>query len=580
MKKILIVDDDTIVRITLRTLIPWKQFGYEVAADAVHGKQALQYMEAEPVDLVITDMKMPVMDGLSLIEEISRRGWHPQILVLSGYDDFKLVREAFRLGAVDYLLKSDLTPELMESMLKKLEHRTGELAEAGREPGGESGQNSGPESGQNSGAESRQNSGAESGQNSGAESRQNSRQNPRPEAGQKTGSKQNLAPVGWREADRTEKGRRLADLAMGRRETAEIFFPEAYLVVQFEIDDYRHQAARFSDNLEEKLIEPFLTLAGQIPRVASRCVIGSLSPSRYLMLYEVTDRQIYRDNVASVCRQLCSVWKNYLNLLVSAGVSQLETDPAAFADRVEEAGRQLRLYCLKGRMQLCVPWDGAAISYEETEEAGERYQRLLAGLWDGDEMAVETEKGKLVGDLHLTDLKQAVRLCQSLICRLSWMVLDHQEDLFSLFPEEINYYEKMDRFLDVRELERWMNNYFRWFLDYQRHYQERNHENLILKAKKFILDNYSNPELTLGSVAGYVGLNEKYFSTRFTREEGMTFSNYVMEVRIRKAKELMDQTNLKIYEISQSVGYNSVEHFTRVFKKVCKISPGSYRREG
>ena len=79
MKKILIVDD-TIVRITLRTLIPWKQFGYEVAADAVHGRQALQYMEAEPVDLVITDMKMPVMDGLSLIEEISRRGWHPQIL--------------------------------------------------------------------------------------------------------------------------------------------------------------------------------------------------------------------------------------------------------------------------------------------------------------------------------------------------------------------------------------------------------------------------------------------------------------------------------------------------------------------
>ena len=536
MKKILIVDDDTIVRITLRTLIPWKQFGYEVAADAVHGKQALQYMEAEPVDLVITDMKMPVMDGLSLIEEISRRGWHPQILVLSGYDDFKLVREAFRLGAVDYLLKSDLTPELMESMLKKLEHRTGELAEAGREPG--------------------------------------------EEAGQKTDSKQNLAPVGWREADRTEKGRRLADLAMGRRETAEIFFPEAYLVVQFEIDDYRHQAARFSGNLEEKLIEPFLTLAGQIPRVASRCVIGSLSPSRYLMLYEVTDRQIYRDNVASVCRQLCSVWKNYLNLLVSAGVSQLETDPAAFADRAEEAGRQLRLCCLKGRMQLCVPWDGAAISYEETEEAGERYQRLLAGLWDGDEMAVETERGKLVGDLHLTDLKQAVRLCQSLICRLSWMVLDHQEDLFSLFPEEINYYEKMDRFLDVRELERWMNNYFRWFLDYQRHYQERNHENLILKAKKFILDNYSNPELTLGSVAGYVGLNEKYFSTRFTKEEGMTFSNYVMEVRVRKAKELMDQTNLKIYEISQSVGYNSVEHFTRVFKKVCKISPGSYRREG
>lgn len=58
----------------------------------------------------------------------------------------------------------------------------------------------------------------------------------------------------------------------------------------------------------------------------------------------------------------------------------------------------------------------------------------------------------------------------------------------------------------------------------------------------------------------------------------MTFSNYLTEVRIRKARELMEQTDLKIYEISQSVGYNSVEHFTRVFKKICQVSPGAYRK--
>ena len=58
----------------------------------------------------------------------------------------------------------------------------------------------------------------------------------------------------------------------------------------------------------------------------------------------------------------------------------------------------------------------------------------------------------------------------------------------------------------------------------------------------------------------------------------MTFSNYLTEVRIRKAGELMETTDLKIYEISQSVGYNSVEHFTRVFKKLCGVSPGGYRK--
>ena len=101
---------------------------------------------------------------------------------------------------------------------------------------------------------------------------------------------------------------------------------------------------------------------------------------------------------------------------------------------------------------------------------------------------------------------------------------------------------------------------------------------MMSKAKRFILDNYANPELTLGSVASYVGFNEKYFSTRFTKEEGMTFINYLTEVRIRRARELMETTDLKIYEISRRVGYNSVEHFTRVFKKYWGVSPGSFRK--
>lgn len=123
MKQVLIVDDETIVRITLRTLIDWESFGYQVAADAVHGRQALQYLDSCPVDLVITDMKMPVMDGLSLIDQIHKRGLSPQILVLSGYDDFKLVREAFRMGAQDYLLKADLDAQVLEAALTGLKEK-------------------------------------------------------------------------------------------------------------------------------------------------------------------------------------------------------------------------------------------------------------------------------------------------------------------------------------------------------------------------------------------------------------------------------------------------------------------------
>lgn len=513
MRQVLIVDDDTIVRITLRSLIDWESFGYQVKADAVNGKQALQYLDDGPVDLVITDMKMPVMDGLTLIDTIHKKGLFPKILVLSGYDDFKLVREAFCMGASDYLLKADLEPQLLENALERL-----------------------------------------------AKDGEKERTKDEPEAA--------------RGADI------LTDMAMGRRPLDESLFGGDYVVARFEIEDYIRHGARFSGDLEEELIRPFLDLARQIPRVAARCLLGSLSPSQYIMLYQVADRRIYQENVLSTCRQLCSVWKNYMNLPVSAGTSQIETDPSAFWDRMEEAGQQLKLRYLKGKGKICVPWEKNAVRYAQVAAVGEEYRRLIHGLCVCDELAVEEEKSRLFAALYQMELKPAEDLCLCLICSLAWELEENNDDIRSFFAEEIDHYAKLERFEEIRTLELWLGNYLRWFFDHQSHKQDRSQEDLMIRAKRFILDNYPNPELTLGSVAGYVGLNEKYFSSKFTKEEGMTFTNYLTEVRIRKARELMDQTSLKIYEISQSVGYNSVEHFTRVFKKLCKVSPGNYRKSG
>lgn len=573
MKRVLIVDDETIVRITLRSLIDWESFGYQVVADAVHGKQALAYLESCPMDLVITDMKMPVMDGLGLIEEIHRRGMFPQILVLSGYDDFKLVREAFRMGAADYLLKADLDAQMLESALSGLKQK--EMEETDRGVSGEGrdelGRGLTGEAGADSGRDQTGGAGQEGGR-------------PGPTAGWAPASSWEPAKQPKGEAGRA-KGRRngydfgyLADMAMGKREIDESIFTGDYVVIQFEIEDYIKHGARFSENPREELVQPFLSFANQIPRVASRCVMGSISPSRYVMLYFIADSRVYQENVASTCRQLCSVWKNYMNLPVSAGASHREGDPKAFMDRLEEAGEYLKLRYLRGRAAICVPWEKKQVSYGQAEAAGEQYQKLIQALFIGDELAVEEEKSSLFASLYQMELPQAVSVSLCLICCLAWKFEENHDDLRTMFSDEIDYYKKLERFEEIRELELWLNNYFRWVLDYQSSRQDKSQKDMIMRAKRFIMDNYSNPELTLGSVAGYVGLNEKYFSSRFTKEEGMTFSNYLTEVRIRKARELMDQTNLKIYEVSQNVGYNSVEHFTRVFKKICKVSPGSYRR--
>lgn len=518
MRKVLIVDDDTIIRITLRSLINWEEMGFQIVADAIHGEAALAYLKDHTVDLIISDMKMPVLDGIGLLEAVSHFAVMPKVLVLSGYDDFKLVRDAFRLGACDYLLKADLNGELLRNMLEGLSKEWANEDEAGRASAAEEGR------------------------------------------------------------EKISDSERLTAMAMGKCGLDEAFFDGDYLVVQFEIDEFQKHAGRFAGDFEGKLIKPLLEFAAQIPRVVSRCVLGTISPSRYVMLYRILDGGQYQANAVSTCRQLCSVWNNFLNLPVSAGISSKGNGAGDFHARFEEAGGWLSLHWLKGKAAVCSPWEKGSVDYLAAKHAFVRYKRLTVGLLTADEMAVSEEKQKLIAAFYRSGLSSAKQELLYLICNLAWILNESHDDIGALFAEKVNYYEKIGRLEEMGSLELWLNNYFRWVMDYAAHQNDRRQADMMSRAKHFIMDNYANPELTLGSVAGYVGLNEKYFSSRFTKEEGMTFSNYLTEVRIRKARELMEQTDLKIYEISQSVGYNSVEHFTRVFKKICQVSPGAYRK--
>lgn len=510
MKKVLLVDDDTIVRITLRSLIDWGQYGYEIAADASNGEQALRYLEEHPVDLLITDMKMPIMDGLQLLKELNSRNLMPCAFVLSSYDDFKMVRESFRMGACDYLLKSDINEEVLSGLLAKLNQEY--LAEEAEE------------------------------------------------------------------TQPPERERVLVDMATGRAALDEKFFDEDYYLIQFEIDEFSHHVTRFGNDLAGELSEPFLAFARQIPRVAVRCILGSISPSRYLMMYQASDEGQSPNNVVSACKQLKNVWRNYMNLPVSAGISRLGHGAASFMECFEEAGRELELHYLKGQGTVCFPWETGQLAWERVARAEMDYEKLMHGIQTTDELAVEEAKHVLFERIQTMPLEEGRKECLAVIFLIARSLRNIQQNIWALIQEDVDYYQKLDRLLDTRSLEIWMNNYLRWILDYQSHASASRQADMMIRAKRFIMDNYSNPELTLGSVAGYVGLNEKYFSSRFTKETGSTFSNFLTEIRIHKAKELMDKTDLKMYEISQQVGYNNVEHFTRVFKKVCQISPGAYKR--
>ena len=109
MYKLLFVDDESIYRLAVRNIIDWEQRGFTITGTASNGAEALDFLKRERVDGVITDLEMPVMDGVTLIKKLRGRGFAGPILALSNYSDYVRVRGALTAGAFDYLVKIDLT---------------------------------------------------------------------------------------------------------------------------------------------------------------------------------------------------------------------------------------------------------------------------------------------------------------------------------------------------------------------------------------------------------------------------------------------------------------------------------------
>ena len=128
--KVMVVDDEPIIRLGLRTLIDWENSGFTLVGEAADGEEALLFMSEQQVDLLVTDIRMPRMDGLDLIREARRRTDDIGIVVLSCLDDFSYVKEAMKLGAFDYILKPTMEPDELLRILRVISEKLEEERQA------------------------------------------------------------------------------------------------------------------------------------------------------------------------------------------------------------------------------------------------------------------------------------------------------------------------------------------------------------------------------------------------------------------------------------------------------------------
>lgn len=123
MLRILLVDDEPLVLIGLQGMLEWEKLGYTVCGTARNGKLALEMIEREKPDIVVADVKMPLMDGLTLARTCRERGPLPAFIMLTSFEEFDYIKQAMGAGVVDYLVKLDLTPENLQTALARAAER-------------------------------------------------------------------------------------------------------------------------------------------------------------------------------------------------------------------------------------------------------------------------------------------------------------------------------------------------------------------------------------------------------------------------------------------------------------------------
>ncbi|MCR2806786.1 response regulator transcription factor [Paenibacillus soyae] len=451
MIRVLIVDDDKLVRKGIASSMPWAAFGMEIVGEANNGENALKFMEANAVDLLMTDLSMPVMSGIELMRIVREQYPHVQIVVLSLHQDFEYVQEALRLGAIDYIAKIQLEQEQFEEVLGRV------VKLMGRKEGAKSAA---------------------------------VQSEPDPLGGAELFVYYSLNPS----LDETQ---------------AELGVPE--------------RAAE---------AEPGIWYAAAGPAGSNASPQPSLAAVRFRGLTGL-DR------------------KSVLQLIRAYGKKDLFYDyrpEAAYAevDAAECAARDKA---------------GGAAPIEELKE------KWAAADWIYEDQAFRTQLEELKV-LRMPPVR-LVRIFYSLTDewnRLYQAILDHPIAMEDFFPSWHRFCEWL---LEVRE---------RISRAGAKPLFSPEIQNSIVKAMNLVQQRIHEP-VSSAEIAQMVNMSGSYFSQCFKQYVGQTYTDYVRDIRMERAKELLRSTNKTIQWVAEQIGYTDEKYFSRLFREHTGILPSEFRQQ-
>ncbi len=535
MLKVFLVEDEIIMREGIKNNIQWEAEGFIFAGEASDGELAFPMIQKCKPDILITDIKMPFMDGLELSRLVKQELPETKIIILSGYDEFQYAKEAISIGITEYLVKPVSGIQLLEAV-KKVEQIILEDQEKRRF--------------------------------------MESLEKQKEENEYLEKQKFFLKLVSGKESVSVllKEGRELGmDLAASK-----------YNIMLFQIYS-EGETGGYSEekNMAARIME---TLVSDMPEIV------------------MVDRGL--DGWAFVLKE---TEEKKLEIIEEELMTRLPEQLLKITSKIEYFGGLGRAVGRLGELNQCFEKANQAFAYRYFKEMNQIVrssdQMEQAVIDEGLKLSslnVNMLDQRIVENFLKTGLKSEIKpfieeYLHSLgECNVQSLLL-RQYITMNLYLAVVSMLEKLgyeskelveqcgdfetiaDVFSTVEKSKAYLQQIFETAIDLREQAAKQKYNNLLKDATDYIKQHYDEESISLNVVAASVNVSPNHFSTIFSQEMGLTFIEYLTQVRMEKAKELLRSTSMKTAEVAFAVGYKDPHYFSYTFKKTQKCTPKEFR---
>lgn len=534
--KVFLVEDEKVMREGIKRKIQWEKEGLEFVGDAGDGELAYPMIIQKRPDILITDIRMPFMDGLELSRLVKKELPDLKIIILSGYDEFEYAQEAINIGITEYLLKPVTSAQLVETLRKV----------------------------SNIIQEERKQKGTDS--------------------------------LYETDAQKIEQQRFLNKVIRGNMSVAEVLNESKKVGLDLVAERYNILLLQMfwkdgESDLNE-LIEKTTLCIENYSKMHQQIVWKQQNNrSEFLILIFEEDEAGIDERVLEITALLEEMsYAEYFGAMGSCvcRLSEIkkcyEEADSVFAHRYLKEHQQVVRYgklveevdffpdnLMKAEQLELENLSGSQVEWKELE------QFLYAGTKDDVQNFVQ-QYIQRVGDENLSSiLFRQYFLLDSYMAALT--MLEKIGVTSKEFAERNGKMQQMENAMKtVEEARVYIEELLKTAIELREMHSEKKYDVLIHGAQRYIEQNYGNEDISLNVVAQAVNVSPNHFSAVFSQETGQTFVEYLTDVRMRKAEQLLRTSNMKITDVAFAVGYRDPHYFSTLFKKIQGCTPKEYRK--